>query len=303
MQCENCSKEHDGSYGSGRFCSVKCAKSRVFLTKEKRSEINKKISNTIKQKTHELNCIKCGKTILKNINVHYAICDECKNESTKCKICGANHKQCKRPDICKKRKLFPALINYFGFNKELLGTEEALKEFERIKSLLNEEYWDNNLSINDLIRKYGYYNNPMNFSKILNALGIKRRNLTEANLISWKNGKISPQSNSKFKTSWHLTWDNKYVFLRSSYELKYANELDCKQIIYEVEKLKIIYWDSQLCKERTAIPDFYLPETNEIVEIKSNWTFNEQNMKDKFKAYRDFGFKPKLILNFKEIEI
>ena len=143
----------------------------------------------------------------------------------------------------------------------------------------------------------------MNFSKILNALGIKRRNLTEANLIAWKNGKISPQSNSKFKTSWHLTWDNKYVFLRSSYELKYANELDCKQIIYEVETLKIIYWDSQLCKERIAIPDFYLPETNEIVEIKSNWTFNEQNMKDKFKAYRDFGFKPKLILNFKEIEI
>lgn len=73
MQCENCSKEHDGSYGSGRFCSAKCA--RGFSTKGKRAEINKKVSNTIKQKTHELNCVKCGKTILKNINVHYAICD------------------------------------------------------------------------------------------------------------------------------------------------------------------------------------------------------------------------------------
>ena len=24
MKCENCGKEHDGSYGSGRFCSVSC---------------------------------------------------------------------------------------------------------------------------------------------------------------------------------------------------------------------------------------------------------------------------------------
>lgn len=43
--CENCGNEHDGSYGSGRFCSVKCA--RGFSTKEKRSLINEKISTTI----------------------------------------------------------------------------------------------------------------------------------------------------------------------------------------------------------------------------------------------------------------
>ena len=35
--CENCKNEHDGSYGSGRFCSIKC--SRGFSTKEKRKEI------------------------------------------------------------------------------------------------------------------------------------------------------------------------------------------------------------------------------------------------------------------------
>ena len=26
MKCENCGNEHDGSYGSGRFCSKECAK-------------------------------------------------------------------------------------------------------------------------------------------------------------------------------------------------------------------------------------------------------------------------------------
>ena len=24
MKCENCNREHDGSYGSGRFCSDHC---------------------------------------------------------------------------------------------------------------------------------------------------------------------------------------------------------------------------------------------------------------------------------------
>jgi len=43
--CENCEKEHNGEYGSGRFCSSKCA--RCFSTKEKRQEINKKVSETL----------------------------------------------------------------------------------------------------------------------------------------------------------------------------------------------------------------------------------------------------------------
>ena len=48
-KCENCGKEHDGFYGSGRFCTSKCA--RGFSTKAKRSEINEKVSETLK-KTH-----------------------------------------------------------------------------------------------------------------------------------------------------------------------------------------------------------------------------------------------------------
>lgn len=46
--CENCKKEHSKEYGSGRFCSSKCA--RGFSTKAKRKEINKKVSKTIKDK-------------------------------------------------------------------------------------------------------------------------------------------------------------------------------------------------------------------------------------------------------------
>lgn len=49
-KCENCKNEHDGSYGSGRFCTSKCA--RGFSTKAKRKEINEKVSNFNKGKIY-----------------------------------------------------------------------------------------------------------------------------------------------------------------------------------------------------------------------------------------------------------
>ncbi len=44
--CENCSKECENAYGSGRFCGATCA--RGFSTKAKRLEINIKVSGTLK---------------------------------------------------------------------------------------------------------------------------------------------------------------------------------------------------------------------------------------------------------------
>lgn len=48
MICENCKIKHDGQYGSGRFCSSKCA--RGFSTKSKRSEINLKVAKSLQGK-------------------------------------------------------------------------------------------------------------------------------------------------------------------------------------------------------------------------------------------------------------
>ena len=63
--CENCGNEHVGEYGSGRFCSTKC--SRGFSTKEKRKEINIKLSKFYEDKKPELiqkicQYKDCGKT-------------------------------------------------------------------------------------------------------------------------------------------------------------------------------------------------------------------------------------------------
>lgn len=45
MICENCGKEHDGSYGSGRFC---CSSCRVSFTNKHRKR--KPLSDEAKQK-------------------------------------------------------------------------------------------------------------------------------------------------------------------------------------------------------------------------------------------------------------
>lgn len=300
-KCENCSKEHEGLYASGRFCNNKCARS--FSTK------NKKII------TKHKSCVDCSKEVLVNRNTSNGNvrCKDCKkifkDSKRQCKYCGDSKDICKQNPlnwICKKYQIFPTLIKYFGFREDKIGSNQVFEEFHRVKNLVNEEYWDSDGTLHILMDKFNYSsNNARNFTKIMNSLNINRRTKSGAAKISILNDRSHPQDNISncSKQGWHTTWNNKQIFYRSSYELKYAKELDNNQIDYDVEKLRIMYWDSVQKCQRIAIPDFYLIESNEIVEIKSEYTFNELNMKDKFEAYRQHGYKCKLIVDFKERKI
>ncbi len=64
MKCENCNNDHNGVYGSGRFCSSKCA--RGFSTKGKRKEINNKVSKTLGGSGKINNCLNCNSQTRKN---------------------------------------------------------------------------------------------------------------------------------------------------------------------------------------------------------------------------------------------
>lgn len=76
MYCEKCNNEHDGTYGSGRFCSKHCSMSRntsgknnPMYGKTQTEETNKKISITRKElflKNPELK-FKCGNSRLSKI--------------------------------------------------------------------------------------------------------------------------------------------------------------------------------------------------------------------------------------------
>lgn len=81
MKCEKCETEHDGKIGSGRFCSLKCA--RGYSTFSKRKIINEKVKYTLKNKFKE--CA-CGK----RISGFAKFCEDCKKkrDTHTCEICG-----------------------------------------------------------------------------------------------------------------------------------------------------------------------------------------------------------------------
>lgn len=97
--CENCNTEHNGVYGSGRFCNSKCA--RAFSTKNKRQDINnklkgkklteehkKKIGEGLRDKQHNLKSVNSilelsSRTITKILLRMNLGCSKCGwNEST-----------------------------------------------------------------------------------------------------------------------------------------------------------------------------------------------------------------------------
>ena len=68
MICEKCEQEHDGTYGSGRFCSSKCA--RGFSTKND------------ERYQKEAHCFECQQKIFvdKRADVNRVKCHDCKNK-------------------------------------------------------------------------------------------------------------------------------------------------------------------------------------------------------------------------------
>lgn len=298
MICENCNKEHFGEY-SNRFCSNKCAKS--FSTK-----------NVDRTKTKQARCSKCGKIIFVKINssTKNLKCEDCANIKF-CKICGRiknSNGECEN-EFCKHHNYqhFKSLIKYFGFDKTKYGTIEVENEFNRIRNILYDLYWKDNLSSTDIAKIFNYDSNPTNitqkfFKKYLNIPVKNCKYATKENYI--ENRIINNDcGSSKYKHGWHTTWDNKRFYYRSQYELDYAIELDNKHIVYEMESLRIKYYNTLTHEYCCAIPDFYIPCKNLIVEIKSQYTLNLQNMKDKFKAYKELGYNCICICDYKEIEI
>lgn len=297
MKCEYCKKEHNGEY-SQRFCSSQCAR--------------KYSSQKCDRKSLKLGkCIICGKNILipKNASLLFCKCKECKEP--KCNITGLKTSEClncffRQNGLCKN---LSGIINRFNniqsiklfeFNKDTLGTLKVIDEYKRIQSLLYDMYYEQNLSSEDISLLCGKYVEDI----IRKFFKIKFRNLSDSVRNAIKQGKLDlPNNINQYKAEWHKTWNNKEYFLRSSYETDYANQLDKQHINYEVEELKIKYFDTIQNKYRLAIPDFYLPDFNTIIEVKSWYTLDLQNMKDKAKRYKELGYNFKLILNHKEIDI
>lgn len=130
-------------------------------------------------------------------------------------------------------------------------------------------------------------------SKGFTSKGLKRskaqRKLISDRAKQLYQGKNNPNYGNKAahgKGTWHLTWEKKKVWLRSSWELKYAIYLDAKKIKYEVEHktFEIKYRYNNKLKEGTYTPDFFLIESNKFIEIKGWW---RDDAKSKYKAFKN----------------
>jgi hypothetical protein len=285
MICNVCGQEHNGTYGSGRFCSEACA--RKFSRMQ------------VKDRTKTVKCKCCGNVY--EVNLHCScnyICDKCKNV---CKISGKTScDECliKKHGFCEgnKNSISQKISKIHKiFTLEHIGKDDKLiNELLIIQNRLIQDLKEG-LSNNDICIKYTGSSKKGN--TLLKNLNIKGRSLKESVINAALQGKTISQGVNQYKSCWHTTWDGKEVFLRSSYELDYALQLDSSKVLYEVEHLRIKYFNTKYNEYRCAVPDFYLPESNTIVEIKSTYTLDIQNMRDKFKAYSDLGYNTVLILD------
>jgi hypothetical protein len=100
--CENCGKEENSIYGSGRFCSSYCAKS--FSTKKNREEINLKISEANKGKgVGEISLI------CKNCNNEFFRDHRRRNQKFCSRSCSSSHSN---KDLEFKEKIRNSRINF-----------------------------------------------------------------------------------------------------------------------------------------------------------------------------------------------
>jgi len=293
ISCKFCNKD---------FKSLK-SENRIFCSKEcQLKNLNKNIIKDY-NKTKICKCIDCGCDVKIKVNTttFNLRCDKCKKilNSNNCKFCNEKISKNKICNDCK-----PYLQNIQFFKK--------LKTYSKGKKL-NEINEKSVLLLSNMYHNKKY--SRLQISEILNidkktlyTFFIKNnfnlRSLSDSISNSIYQGRTKRYNvKTQYKCGWHTTWNDIKVYYRSSYELNYCHLLDNQKIEYFMEKIRIKYFDSILNKERISIPDFYLPETNEIIEIKSNWTFDEQNMKDKIIQYKKNGYNVKLILEHKEYKI
>ena len=168
--------------------------------------------------------------------------------------------------------------------------------------MLYDLYWNKKMSGKDIGNYFHYDKKHSIIQGPFRYLNIPMRSKKEEYIKNaYESGKFIQKPEFKdFKAQNHISWNNKKFYLRSSYEKDFAEELDKQKIDYQVEGLRIKYFDSIKNEYRTAIPDFYIKEQNLIIEIKSPWTLNFQNMVDKENEYRKQGYNFRIIFEHEE---
>lgn len=302
LNCLFCNKEFNIEV-------VKSAYNRGYYTKCCSKECAHKYSSKIaiektRNKTKVEHCKHCGNEVIvayragKNVS-----CPDCTKRnrtfyknggSNYCRICGQSI--CGRPKICRDLKSKLSAFYKFNINTTTIGTTAIYDEYDKIINMLRKEYYDNEKTLVEIGLEHNINHQTLSF--LFKKWKIFTRNNSESQFNALKHGKrvMHEVRSNIYKTGWHTTWNSKIFYYRSSYELDYYKKLDAERVIYEVENLRIIYFDTKLKRRRISIPDINIPHNNEIIEIKSPWTLDKLNMQDKIKAYKKLGYNVRIII-------
>ena len=110
-------------------------------------------------------------------------------------------------------------------------------------------------------------------------------------------------SNGFIKCKWHKVFCkylNKYVNVQGSLEKLYVEYLDSKNINWIKDRRTLKYQDDII---RNYYPDFYLPDTQEYIEVKGFWFKNKNcRLDDKIKMQKviEYNNDKKIIILFKK---
>lgn len=248
------------------------------------------ITKLVKARTEKVAKPKQRRLTAKNVNV--------------CSSCGEF--SCKYPFICKaiKEKSRIRNLEKLGFDKSKIGTFEVYDEYFRIQHELYEEYHIKQKTLPMIAEERNI--SFQRLAVIFDFLAIPKRTNSEANVLALQLGRKELSvikgdgGKYKFKHGWHTSWEGESWYFRSSFEEKYMMYLDKQKTHYKGEGyLKIPYYNTMKGRMAVAYPDFYFPDTNTIVEVKSMGTLvgHEQEMDDKFKRYRELGYTAHLLLD------
>ena len=271
--CKNCGKEIPDTKRNNVFCCKSCS-----ATYNNRRRARKKWD-------HQQRARFSDKNRKNDLHVGY--------KQYKCKYCG----KITDSRICKECKPFVYRLNTykkFGIYDGPLSSRN-----EKLRDLIYDEYFVNKKSSVVIEAEYGISNQSI--LNILNREFGSTRNLSEGISLAIKEGRLLlPRKSNLYKTGVHESWEGNIYYYRSSWEESYMKWLDERKVKYLYEPFRIDYLDTLKNEIKIAIPDFYLPDSNEIIEIKSLYTLgNIQIMKDKFLAYQKMGYVPRLLLDWK----
>jgi len=222
-----------------------------------------------------------------------------------CKACGQFHQSNEHRKLCpcglsEKYKSFKGLQLYFDLKIDNIGTKQFILDFEECRKKAKNLY-----STNSLPSLATVVNHPDktggNIGKLIKNLDIQFDSRGTSHKKSLLQERSSPNGGPTTYKSGTFQYQSKKYYYRSSYELKFAKKLMSSDVSFEMESVRIEYFDSVKKTHRIAIPDFIIGP--DIVEIKSNFTYDQQNMIDKFEAYKKMGYTPHLMLEHRCVDV